>query len=78
MLNRRGFIGGLIGLVAAPMIVRAASLMPVKAIPNDLPWQEEVLRNLRQGNPIILKSRQIGLSSVMKVYHQYQLEHGAA
>lgn len=30
--SRRGFITGLISLVAAPAIVRAGSLMPVKAI----------------------------------------------
>lgn len=32
MLARRGFLMGLGSLVAAPAIVRAASLMPVKAI----------------------------------------------
>lgn len=31
-LSRRGFIGGLIGIMAAPSIVRAASLMPVKVM----------------------------------------------
>jgi hypothetical protein len=30
-MNRRGFITGLISLVAAPAIVRAGSLMPVKS-----------------------------------------------
>lgn len=29
--SRRGFLGGLIGIIAAPAIVRAASLMPVRA-----------------------------------------------
>lgn len=33
MLNRRSLITGLISLVAAPAIVRAGSLMPVKALP---------------------------------------------
>lgn len=32
-MNRRGFITGLISLVAAPAIVRAGSLMPIKAEP---------------------------------------------
>lgn len=32
MLNRRSFITNLISLVAAPAIVRAGSLMPVKAL----------------------------------------------
>ena len=31
--TRRGFITGLVGLIAAPAIVRASSLMPVKAWP---------------------------------------------
>ena len=34
-LNRRSLITGLISFVAAPAIVRASSLMPVKAIPWD-------------------------------------------
>jgi hypothetical protein len=29
MISRRGFIGGLVGLIAAPAIVRASSLMPI-------------------------------------------------
>ena len=32
MIGRRGFLTGLISLVAAPAIVRAGSLMPVKVI----------------------------------------------
>lgn len=32
MINRRGLITGLISFVAAPAIVRASSLMPVRAI----------------------------------------------
>ena len=31
LLSRRGLIAGLVSLVAAPAIVRASSLMPVKA-----------------------------------------------
>lgn len=31
-MNRRGFITGLASLVAAPAIVKAASLMPVRGI----------------------------------------------
>jgi hypothetical protein len=33
-MNRRGFITGLISLVAAPAIARAGSLMPVKQMPD--------------------------------------------
>lgn len=32
MINRRGLITGLISFVAAPAIVRAGSLMPIKAL----------------------------------------------
>ncbi len=38
MINRRGIIGGLISLFAAPAIVRAGSLMPVKAVSDLPPW----------------------------------------
>lgn len=37
MINRRGLITGLISLIAAPAIVRAGSLMPVKAMKLILP-----------------------------------------
>lgn len=38
-LSRRGFLGVGVGLLAAPAIVRAASLMPVRALPsNGLDW----------------------------------------
>lgn len=36
MIERRGFLAGLVGLVAAPAIVRASSLMPVKLIERDV------------------------------------------
>lgn len=32
MITRRGLITGLVSLMAAPAIVRAASIMPVKAV----------------------------------------------
>lgn len=32
MIGRRAFVGGLIGLVAAPSIVRACNIMPVKRV----------------------------------------------
>lgn len=31
-MNRRGFITGLVSFVAAPAIVRAGSLMPIRAV----------------------------------------------
>lgn len=36
MINRRGLITGLISLTAAPAIVRASSLMPVKVIDKNI------------------------------------------
>lgn len=42
MLTRRGLITGLVALTAtAPAIVRAASLMPVKATPPLVEWPPE-------------------------------------
>lgn len=35
-MNRRGFLTGALGFLAAPAIVRASSLMPVKAQPQAL------------------------------------------
>lgn len=35
-IPRRGFIGGLIGIIAAPAIVRIQNIMPVKALPVEL------------------------------------------
>ncbi len=39
MLHRRSFIGSLGLLIAAPAIVRAASLMPVKAMTGNFYWE---------------------------------------
>ena len=39
MIGRRGFITGLISLVAAPAIVRVTSLMPVKAVEPEYVWR---------------------------------------
>ncbi len=39
--SRRGFITGLIAFAAAPAIVRASSLMPVKAMVPPLEWFDE-------------------------------------
>ena len=40
MINRRGLITGLISLAAAPAIVRASSIMPVKVIKSTLTLEE--------------------------------------
>ena len=39
--SRRGFLSGIASLLAAPAIVRASSLMPVKALPT-VPTLEEL------------------------------------
>lgn len=44
--TRRGFITGLIGLVAAPAIVRAASLMPVSVTTQAWLSADEMVRRL--------------------------------
>jgi hypothetical protein len=38
ILPRRKFLTGLMGLVAAPAVVKAASLMPVKVIEPNISW----------------------------------------
>ena len=35
-MNRRGFLGGVLGLLAAPALVRASSLMPISTAPAEL------------------------------------------
>jgi len=42
-LSRRGILGGLLGIIAAPAIVRVTSLMPIKVMPGDgvlVTWQK--------------------------------------
>lgn len=48
MLTRRGLLGSLISFVAAPAIVRVASIMPVKAI---APTVDEALTYEYVGEP---------------------------
>lgn len=48
MPSRRGFLSGLLALVATPAIVRAASLMPVSMMPD-----EEVLAQLSKRNSLL-------------------------
>lgn len=46
-LSRRALFGGLAALVAAPAIVRVASIMPVRALPPTLSFSEMVAGTLR-------------------------------
>lgn len=56
-MNRRGFITGMAALIAAPSIVRASSLMPVKVlmpandvlIPGDVEWGEHLIKQIPNG-----------------------------
>lgn len=65
MLTRRGLITCLISLVAAPAIVRAASLMPVKVMPD-----EAVLRNmLDMGRELgIIQELPVGVVPAREIY----------
>jgi hypothetical protein len=38
IMNRRGFLRGVAGFLAAPAIVRASSIMPVSAMPNPISY----------------------------------------
>ncbi len=40
--SRRGFISGLVSLIAAPAIVRPTSIMPVKSFPSDFPSIDQI------------------------------------
>lgn len=44
-LSRRGLFGGFAALLAAPAIVRVASIMPVKALPTFEEMVREVIRS---------------------------------
>lgn len=46
-LNRRGLLTGIIALCAAPAIVRAGSIMPVKVMPEPRPYID--IEAVRQG-----------------------------
>ena len=41
LVSRRHFVGGLVGLIAAPAIVRAASLMPVRSFAME--WPDDMM-----------------------------------
>ena len=52
-LTRRGFLAGLASALAAPAIVKAASLMPVKAMPDALTLDRlhDIINAMRQMQP---------------------------
>jgi hypothetical protein len=69
-VSRRGLLSGLVGLVAAPAIVRASSLMPVKAYaaplgtPSTNTWGEKLTNNFLLNDTTSLPSEFIGWSPV--------------
>lgn len=58
LISRRGLITGLASLVPAPAIVRASSIMPVKASPRDL-WLE-IAEQFRPGDYVAIDPLLIG------------------
>jgi hypothetical protein len=79
MIDRRGFITGLVSLVAAPAIVRVSSLMPVKSfgeiadsliVPAPRPWvtiEDSFLRTLFG---ILEKHPQMTATQIMELCNQ--------
>lgn len=71
MINRRGLITGLISLAAAPAIVRASSLMPVKVIrqitPQDILnlWMSDYAAQMQKASEEMI----LYGSSVMRIEH---------
>jgi hypothetical protein len=69
-MNRRGFIGGLAALVAAPAVVRYASLMPVRGI-----VQAAFLGPIFPAELISLADLMIGDMITITGMHQLQSAH---
>lgn len=56
MLDRRGFLGGLFSAFAAPAIVRAASIMPVKVMPTLADLETELQAEMELVSPVGLNA----------------------
>ena len=54
--SRRGFLFGAVSLLAAPSIVRAASLMPVRVV-EPLPWPTLDQAGLQLGDTIYIDGK---------------------
>jgi hypothetical protein len=55
IMPRRQFLKGLIGLVAAPAVVKAANIMPVKVMPPELVVERYAFREVALGYSITRK-----------------------
>lgn len=64
MLDRRGFLTGLFSAFAAPAIVRASSIMPVKVMPTLAGLEEELQAEM--GNLPNASALQAELSAVVR------------
>ena len=71
MTSRRGFITGLISLVAAPAIVRASSIMPVRSI--KMP-PDNVFQALVQ-HPNMTATEILERFANLKIYRQSLVNH---
>ena len=73
MLNRRSLITGLISLVAAPAIVRAGSLMPVKALDDAAfefsPYYTVIPINAPLYNDLAVMMREVTRAYLQNEYH---------
>jgi hypothetical protein len=79
--SRRGLISGIVSLIAAPALVRAASLMPISSVPGvSVESLEEGWRKVSgalhrltwelytEGKPHVINREMVGLVSALKVY----------
>jgi hypothetical protein len=72
MIHRRGFLGGLLAAIAAPAVVRAELLMPVKQL--WVPWGEiEIHDSLR---PDVPRQDLALLELAQRFVREHELEHG--
>ena len=77
MLGRRGLLGGFVGLLAAPAVVRAASIMQVKAIPRSITIADFMSRLptadcIREMGDMLLQQNAMLLAMPFKPVLQYR------
>lgn len=75
MINptRRGFLGLLTGTLAAPLIVRATNIMPVKAIIDDGPlWEEWIEGDIRPLFPELHDAPILGYRRAMMSIEEFR------
>lgn len=71
-LTRRGLLGGMLSIIAAPAIVRASSLMPVKSVkvidfyPSNLIWSQKTPEEIVEDMQTFLRT--ISIQSQVPVH----------